>query len=236
MSAALITGGARRVGREIALALAARGTDIALHYHHSQKDAEDTAKEVRAHGVRCSLLRADLNDQANYAPLIATAHEDFPKLDILINNASIFERGSLMESDGELLARHMRINFEAPFFLTQAFAKQVGAGVVVNMLDTCVTQSKHSHMPYLLSKKALLEFTKMSAVELGPRIRVNGVCPGYVLPSPGFGADYEQRLAARLPMGKIASVADVVKAVQLLVDTPSMTGQCLFVDGGEHLL
>ena len=234
--AALVTGGARRLGRSIALELAQRGYDIALHYNHSTQDAEKTASEIRMLGVACELLQANLEDGKASEKLAQQAFKRFPQLNVLINNASIFERGSLLESDAALLARHMRINFEAPLLLTQAFARSAKEGNVINMVDARVMQAKHSHVCYLLSKKALYHFTQMAAVELAPRIRVNGVCPGFVLPSSEHEKDYEIRLKTRLPLQEIASVQDVVQAIFTLLESPSMTGQFLYVDGGESLL
>lgn len=234
--AVLITGAARRIGRSLALYFAARGYDVALHYHRSQSDAEQTAADVCALGVSCDLFPADLADITQYAPLVAGAYERFPALSVLVNNASLFDAGCFLESDAALYEQQFRINTQAPIFLTQAFAKIVGRGAVVNMLDTKITAHAHSHFFYLLSKKTLAEFTKMAAIELAPHIRVNGVCPGHILPSAAWGADYEARLEARLPLRRIATLDEVVSAVYSLCDNNSLTGQWLFVDGGEHLL
>lgn len=234
--AALITGAAGRLGRGIALHLAAKGYDIALHYRHSRAEAEATARDIAGKNVVCHLLQADLADPAQCPALVAKAHTAFPQLSVLVNNASVFDKGGFLESDASLLRKEFAVNFEAPVFLTQAFARQVKQGAVVNMLDTCVTQHRHSHFFYLLSKKSLLAFTQMAAAELAPAIRVNGVAPGYVLPSEHWGEEYKEKLEARLPMGKIATVEDVAQAVYTLVSSPALTGQVLFVDGGEHLL
>jgi NAD(P)-dependent dehydrogenase (short-subunit alcohol dehydrogenase family) len=234
--AVLITGGARRLGKEIALHLAASGYDVALHYNRSHAEAEYVAKHIREMGVECEVLHANLEHATAYGPLIQKAQARFPHLSVLINNASVFDVGSFMDGDVALYEKEFRTNLQAPIFLTQAFAQAVEKGAVVNMLDTCVTQHKHSYFYYLLSKKSLFEFTKMAAIELAPSIRVNGVCPGYILPSGDWGADYQRELESRLPMRKIATVADIVQAVHLLISTTSITGQCLFIDGGEHLL
>lgn len=234
--AVLITGSARRIGKETALYLASSGYDIALHYNRSQAEADYVAKQIRERGVKCELFQADLEDTSTYQTLIKKVHTAFPHLSILINNASVFDTGDFMEGDVSLYEKEFRTNFQAPIFLTQAFAQQIGKGAVVNMLDTCITQHKHSYFYYLLSKKSLAEFTKMAAVELAPAIRVNGVCPGYVLPSGEWGDDYKMELEARLPMKKIATISDILQAVHLLISTQSITGQSIFIDGGEHLL
>lgn len=234
--AVLITGGAKRVGRAIALLFAEAGYDVALHYNTSKDEAEKTAGEIRKAGVKCELFAADLADNSQYAPLIEKAKNAFPRLSVLVNNASVFDAGKFTQSDFALYQKEFRINTEAPIFLTQAFAKIVGRGAVVNMLDTKITQNKHSYFFYLLSKKTLAEFTRMAAVELGPKIRVNGVCPGYLLPGGDWGDEYQARLEPTLPLQKTASLYDVAQAVYSLAENQSLTGQCLFVDGGEHLL
>lgn len=234
--AVLITGGARRLGKEIALSLAGKGYDIALHYNQSESEAKYVANHARDMGVQCDLFQADLEDADSYTPLIQKVRERFPKLSSLINNASVFDTGGFLEGDVALYEKEFRTNLQAPIFLTQAFAQEVSEGAVINMLDTCVSQHKHSYFYYLLSKKALFEFTKMAAAELAPGIRVNGVCPGYILPADGWGEDYRVHLETRLPMKKIATVSDILQAVHLLISTQSITGECLFIDGGEHLL
>jgi pteridine reductase len=234
--ALLITGAAKRVGRAVALHFAHAGYDIALHYNDSQKEAEAAAAEVRALGVACELFQADLGDVSECKPLVSKASVAFPQLSVLVNNASVFDVGRFLESDAALYAKEFSINTTAPIFLTQAFAKIVKRGAVINMLDTKITSNKHSYFFYLLSKKTLAEFTNMAAVELGPDIRVNAVCPGHVLASGKWGEDYQTRLESALPLGKIAQLADVAEAVYSLVNNKSLTGQFIFVDGGEHLL
>lgn len=234
--AALVTGAAARIGRNIALTLAAKGYDIALHYRHSKKEAESTAEAAAAKGVVCRLFQADLADAAQCAPLIEQVKAVFPPLSVLVNNASVFDKAGFLESDETFFRSQFRINFEAPVFLTQAFARHVKQGVVVNMLDTYVTHDKHNHFYYLLSKKALLDFTRMAAAELAPGIRVNGIAPGYALPAPGWDEEYRKQLEARLPMQKTVTPEEVAQAVYTLVAAPSLTGQILFVDGGQSLL
>lgn len=234
--AVLITGAAKRVGHAIALHFAREGHDVALHYHRAHTEAEQAAEEIRALGVECQLFAADLSDHMVYDGLIAQAQEAFPRLSVLVNNASVFDQGRFQESDHELYTREFRINTEAPIFLTQSFAKRVTRGAVVNMLDTKITDYKHSYFFYLLSKKTLAEFTKMAAVELGPDIRVNAVCPGHILPSEGWGENYQKRLEPMLPLKKIATLDAVVRSVYSLADNTSLTGQFLFVDGGESLI
>lgn len=234
--AALITGAARRVGRELALSLARQGYDIALHYHHSHDEAQATLAEIQAMGRQAQTFAFDLNDVDKIDPWLQEITKHFPSLELLVNNASIFERKRLMESDLALFERHMRLNATAPIFLTQAFAKHAKSGHVVNMLDTDVSKTHGSHFFYLLAKKTLAEFTTMAARELGPEFRVNGICIGSVLPSPENPADHDEKLAARVPLQTLIHTTDITRALEYLVASPHVTGQLLFTDSGQHLL
>lgn len=233
--AALVTGGARRIGAALAKALAQRGYDVALHYHTSGESAERTARDIEALGRRCRLFRCDLNDHDDTATLVPGVREQFPRLNVLVNNASVFERATLRETGRDLFERQFNVNFRAPFFLAQAFARVCAAGHIVNILDTRVRGSDSRHAAYTLSKKALLELTRMAAREFGPAIRVNGVAPGMILPPPGGVADELERRSAGLPLKRIGDTANVVAAVLFLIDNPFVTGECVYVDGGEHL-
>lgn len=234
--AALITGGAKRVGREIALALAEQGYDIALHYFKSQAEAQTLKKEIEAMGRKAQIFSFDLVDTQAIEPWICEIAGLFPALELLVNNASIFERTSFADSTVADFTNHMAINAAAPIFLTKAFAKHVKHGQVINLLDTNITDTHGSHFFYLLSKKTLADFTRMAARELGPQIRVNAVCPGVVLPSDQQPMGYEENLAKRLPMAEQSSVEDIVRAVNYLLDATHITGQLLFTDSGQHLL
>ena len=233
--AALVTGGARRIGAAISLALARNGYDVALHYLNSVEAAERVADEIEGLGRRCRLFRCDLNDRRETANLVARVREHHSGLDVLVNNASLFERGTLADTGQDLLERHFNINFKAPFFLSQAFADGCARGHIINILDTRVSRSDPHHAAYTLSKKALLELTRMAARELGPAIRVNGVSPGMILPPPGGVADELERRSAGLPLKRIGDTDNVVAAVLFLLDNPFVTGECIYVDGGEHL-
>lgn len=234
--AVLITGGARRVGRALCLHFAQQGYDVALHYYSSKKEAEQVKKAVTALGVRCELFQCDLEDTKSIPGLMKKVRAAMPHCAILINNASVFERAPFMETDEALFDRQTTVNYKAPFFMTQAFAKQFKKGCVVNLLDSDIAQTHGSHFAYLLSKKALAEFTVMSAMALGPAIRVNGVCPGYILPSSEEDRRYIARVEKELPLKKHAQVKDVVEAVYWLSQQKAITGQIIFADGGKHVL
>jgi len=234
--AVLITGGARRVGAVLALYFARQGYDVALHYNRSKTDAQKLQKQIKKLGRACELFPLNLKNTKNIPTLMAKVKKAMPYCTVLINNASIFERMEFLKTDEALFDRQMEVNFKAPFFVTQAFAKTFGKSVVINMLDTDIVETRGSHFAYLLSKKTLAEFTRMTARALGPIIRVNGVCPGPVLPSGELDDGYLERLAARIPLKKLAELEHIAVAAYALCENPSITGQFVFVDGGQHLL
>lgn len=233
--AILITGAARRVGAELAMHFAHAGYDIGLHYHRSRKDAEKLAAKIEREGVHCVLFNHDLQQVKTLKPFMDRVLEALPRCRGLINNASIFERASFMETDEALFDRQFAVNFKAPFFLTQAFAHHFGKGSVINILDTEIQKTHGSHFAYLLSKKALMDLTLMSARELGPNIRVNGICPGIMLPSNELDQAYMDKLARQVPMRKLGTLEQVADAALWLAQS-HVTGQLVFIDGGQHLL
>lgn len=233
--AALVTGGARRIGRSIALALAKAGYDIALHYHSSGSEAAEIGRQIEALGRSRQLFSCDLNDTKQVRSLIPEVFKSLPHCNVLINNASIFQQARLLETDERIFERHWNINFKAPFFLTQDFARHCRSGQVINILDTKIVASHLDHFIYTLSKKALFEFTRMAAKELGPGIRVNGVSPGLILPPEGKDSADLDRKAAGIPLRRKGDLEELMAAVLFLVESPFITGDCIFVDGGEHL-
>jgi pteridine reductase len=233
--AALITGGARRIGKAVALALARKGYDIALHCNRSEAEAVATAKSIRREGRTCEVFVSDLSDDAGLSGLIPAVHKCFPYCMLLVNNASVFERASFAETDPERFDRMMRIHVKAPFFLTQSFASHFGAGHVINFCDAKITSAFVSHFAYSLSKKTLFEFTRMAAKALGPSVRVNAVAPGIILPSREFNEADLVRMAMKIPLQRKGDAGDVASAVLFLDENPYITGECIFVDGGENL-
>lgn len=233
---ALITGGAKRLGRAIAIRLAELGFDIALHYNTSRGDAERVAGEIEAAGAGCDLFACDLSDGEAVLQLIGRVTHVFSDLSILVNNASIFERGPLLDTEPELFDRHFDINYRAPFFLTRDFARHRDQGLVINLVDTKISRNAGAYFAYTLTKKSLFEFTKMAAAQLGPKIRVNAVAPGLVLPPAGEDESYLAERAKSIPLQRHGDPAAVCNAIAYLVDNRFITGQCIYVDGGEHLL
>ncbi len=246
--AALVTGGAKRLGRAMALALAERGFDVAIHYAGSKDAAEQTAKDVRAKGVKSVALQADLliEDQAQSLIARSTAALGRP-LTVLVNNASVFEYDTLKTATRKSWDRHFESNLRAPFVLTQHFAAQApvvetdaqgeprASAVVVNMIDQRVRKLTPEFMTYTLAKMGLWAFTQTAAQALAPGIRVNAIGPGPTLQGARQTARHfaDQRAATVLNRG--ANPEDITAALAFILDSPALTGQLLCIDGGQHL-
>jgi NAD(P)-dependent dehydrogenase (short-subunit alcohol dehydrogenase family) len=230
----LITGAAKRLGKAMALYLANKGFSIALHFYSSQREAILLQKQIQANGGSCTLFHCDLENEKILESLIPKVLKKHPDLRVLVNNASIFEKSTLQETDSVFFDRHFKINFKAPYFLTRDFAKFVDSGQVIQMLDTKITKNLFGYSAYTLSKKVFAEFTKMAALELAPRIRVNGICPGFILlPKGNSNLD---TWVKNIPLQKKGSEEAVLNAVEFLMENDYITGQLVFVDGGQHLL
>ncbi|MCH7949456.1 MAG: SDR family oxidoreductase [Candidatus Dadabacteria bacterium] len=234
--AALITGGGKRLGKAISLSLAERGYDIAIHYNHSDKEAKETADLIREKGRECEIFQSNLSDISQVRSLIPTVFEVFPQCSILVNSASIFENIGFNDVTEEIFERDFNTNFKAPFFLSQDFSKGDDAELIINMLDMRINKIETEHFTYNLTKKALRDFTLMAAKALGPKIRVNGICPGPILPPPDKDIKYLEQIAKNTPLEKPGNPDYIITAVKYLLDNSFVTGQCLFVDGGQHLI
>lgn len=234
--AALVTGGARRIGRHLAVALAGMGYEIALHYHSSKNDAARTAAEVRRLGHTCRLICHDLSRPEGPALLWSDAFRHFPGLDVLVNNASVFLPSTLKKGSAGIWERDLAVNLRAPYLLTAEMARHCRRGQVINILDTHIASHRSAHTAYLLAKKALRDLTCMAAMELAPDFRVNGIAPGLILPPASRSKSYLTRLAKHVPLRRKGDPDHVVEAVAFLVRNDYVTGQILFIDGGEHLL
>ncbi|MCC5970741.1 MAG: SDR family oxidoreductase [Pararhodobacter sp.] len=245
---ALITGAGKRLGRAMALYLAGRGHDVALHYATSRAGAERTADEARALGVQAAVVQADLLNEADMAALVpAAARALGGPLDVLVNNASIFEYDTLQSATLESWNRHIGSNLRAPFVLTQAFASQapeagrddadepVARALVVNMIDQRVQKLTPEFMTYTIAKMGLWAFTRTAAQALAPAIRVNAIGPGPTLQGERQSAGHFARQRASTVLQRGASPADITAALGYFLDAPAVTGQILMVDGGQHL-
>ena len=247
MKRALVTGGAKRLGRAMALYLAGRGVDVAIHYHGSDAEAEATADEARAKGVRAAILQADLLDEGATADLVARAAQalDGP-LDVLINNASIFEYDTLKSASRESWDRHFGSNLRAPFVLMQNFAAQAPQAetvegeprtraMVLNMLDQRVRKLTPEFMTYTLAKMGLWTLTQTGAQALAPDIRVNAIGPGPTLQGARQSTEHFRKQRAATILERGANPDDICAALGYFMDAPAVTGQLLCVDGGQHL-
>ncbi len=236
--AALVTGGAKRLGRAMALALAEAGFDVAIHYAASAEEAEATARDIRALGRRAATLRADLGREEEVARLAPDATAALGPLGVLVNNASTFERDEWDDATRDSWDRHMEPNLRAPFVLTQAFARALPKGrdgVVVNMLDQRVWSLTPHFVSYTVSKAGLWAMTQSLALALAPRIRVNAIGPGPALPSPRQTPEQFARQCQSVPLRHGTSPEEVARALLAILALPSMTGQMIALDGGQHM-
>jgi NAD(P)-dependent dehydrogenase (short-subunit alcohol dehydrogenase family) len=236
---ALVTGAGKRVGAVIAIALAADGWDVAVHYANSREAAEETVEAVRRCGRRAAAVDADLRDEAATRSLIARTSDALATPTCLVNNASIFEEDLASDLRYQTLDAHMRINLSAPIVLAQTMHAALRArqrGVVINLLDQKLFNLNPDYLSYTLSKAALHTATDMLARALAPKLRVVGLAPGITLPS-GEQTKAEFRKAhARTPLGYSSTPEDIASAVCFIANAPAITGSTLIVDGGQHLV
>jgi len=235
---ALVTGAAKRLGRAIALALAEHGWDIAVHYHRSAAEAEETGAEIRRLGRRAMLIQADLGQESEVEALLPTICSTLGPVACLVNNASVFEMDKIDTVTRDSWDRHIETNLRAPLVLSQAFARQLPEGLegnIINLLDQRVWKLTPYFLSYTVAKMGLWTLTRTLALGLAPRIRVNAVGPGPTLPSPRQSDDQFRQQSAAMPLGHGASAAEIAAAVIYILSARSMTGQMIALDGGEHL-
>lgn len=231
---ALVTGAARRVGRQIALRLADEGASVCLHYRGSEQEAGALKAEVEARGAKAWLLRADF-DKGEYEGLVKRAAEAAGGLDILVNNASVFPESRLEDMSFEGLMSNIRVNAWAPFVLMRELAA-LGGGKVVNLLDARTGGYDWAHAEYILSKHLFAELTRMCAAAFAPGVVVNGINPGLILPPPGRGMDYLEGMERTVPLKRFGSPAEVAEAAIYLLRSEFLAGEVINVDGGRHLI
>jgi NAD(P)-dependent dehydrogenase (short-subunit alcohol dehydrogenase family) len=232
---ALITGAAKRIGRALALALAEQGVRVVVHHHWSEREAAALCDEIQKAGGSAWPVQGDLADAGQARRIFRDAVDQAGGIDILINNASIFEPDTLWDVTEESLALNLRLHALSPLTLAREMARQGEAGHIVNLLDTRVTVYDREHASYHISKRVLLTLTRMLALELAPKIAVNGIAPGLILPPAGQDESYLQGLVYTNPLKRHGGPQDVVDAVLFLLRSRFVTGQILYIDGGYHM-
>lgn len=231
--AVLITGAAVRIGGGLAGALAKKGCNLVIHCNHSLAEAKALARQLQRNGCRAIVIKSDLLKPRAGEILIKRAFQAFGRLDILVNNAAVFSKKSLATSTEKQIRETLELNLMAPVLMTRAFANIIGKGKIINILDRRIAGVEPGLAAYLLSKKALADFTKIAALELAPDIAINGVAPGPVLIPSKSG---EREKAGKIPLGKRPAMSALADTLVFLLQNDSITGQIIYVDGGQHLL
>ncbi|MDN3607401.1 SDR family oxidoreductase [Kaistella yonginensis] len=235
---ALVTGGADRIGKAVTVHLAQQNYNLVLHYNSSKEKAQKLKEELESiyADITVELLQINFLKDNDFDEIFTELKKKKITIDILVNCASDFIPSGFREKGSELLDKEMTINFKIPYLLTKAFASVYGKGNIINFVDTKVAKNNTVHLDYILSKKLLSDFTKISAVELAPNIRVNAIAPGLILPPEGKDESYLLSLAQHIPLKTIGNLEEILKAVQFILDSNFFTGQILYIDGGEHLV
>jgi len=241
--AALITGSAKRIGREIAFLLAENGYDIAISCNNSLKEAQNLASEIsQKFFVIFEVCQSKLTSQQAASELISAVIKKFPNLNLLVNNASIFNKSKFLTAPDSEIFDNLNLHFISPLILSKEFAKNVAKkniknAQIINMVDKNIARFDTNYFYYLLSKKILAEFTKMLALELAPSVRVNAIAPGFILNSVNEENPSQEtkNLIAKIPLKNQGEVRNILQAIKYLLENNFVTGQILFVDGGASL-
>lgn len=238
-NAALITGGAKRIGRQIATFLASQGYDIVISYNNSKDEAENLSEEItKKFSVKCKIFQADLRDEKQAKKLADFVSEIFPNWNLLVNNASIFQKSKFLSAPDSALSDNLNLHFTSPLILIKEFAKNSPKNAqVINMVDKNIARYDTSYFYYLLSKKSLAELTKMLSIELAPEIRVNAIAPGFILNpiDEEKPSEKTQNIITRIPLKNKGEVENIIQGVEYLLNNKFVTGQILFIDGGASL-
>lgn len=235
---ALVTGAARRIGRLLALTLVRHGFALAVHYRNSATEAEALATEIRAGGGRAETVRADLLVEAEVEALVPQVTEKLGTLGVLVNSAGPFERDTIATVTRRVWDEHIEAILRAPVVLCQAFARQLpqqAKGVIVNLLDQRVLKPGPTYISYGVAKSGLWALTQALALALAPRIRVNGIGPGFMLADEQMDKAEFARYVARQPLKTGGTPEEAAAALEFILSVPSMTGQVIALDGGQHL-
>ncbi|MEN6548971.1 MAG: SDR family oxidoreductase [Armatimonadia bacterium] len=232
---ALVTGAARRIGRHIALALAAEGMDIVIHYNRSEAQARELQETIQEWGSTAWTLQANFRDEGRAHRVIERAADMAGRLDLLVNNAASFDAEQVPELTFETMVDALAVDAWAPFALSRDFCERIGHGMVINLIDSRVTDYDFNHTGYILAKHVLLKMTEMLALQYAPQVQVNGILPGLILPPPHEDAAYLDALTDTVPLKRHGDPDDVAAAAVFLAKSTFMTGAMIHVDGGRRL-
>lgn len=233
---ALITGAGRRLGRAFAEGLSADGVNLIVHYGHSSKGAEDVVQTAQDLGVEAQSIQADLNDRSSVKELFQESVNVLGSIDILVNNAAIFEPIDLAHTSLDVWDRHININLTAPFLLSQAFVAQGKKGDIINILDWRALRPGADHFAYTIAKAGLAALTQSLAQAAAPDVRVNGLALGAILPPPEAD-DYDDEVIRDVPAARWGSAEETTQALIMLLTSPGyITGEIIHLDGGRHLV
>jgi len=233
--AALITGGAIRLGKAIAIGLAKYGFDIAIHYHSSEKPALETLAEIQSYGVECEAFHFNLSTLTGMEVWFKTVIERFPYLNLLVNSASGYIQKPILETLAEDFDNQLAVNLRSPFFLCKYYRLHSKTGNIINIIDNKIAFNQNTYAAYLLTKKSLAEFTKMAALEFSPHIRVNGIAPGVILPAPSRSKEYIEWRKQGIPLKMQGSTHNITQGIINILENDFITGQIFTIDGGESI-
>lgn len=233
----LITGSSKRIGKSIAINLAKKGYNIIIHYNHSKKEANELLKRIKSFGVKAIIKKLDLLQTKEIEKFFKSLKKFSSQIDLLINNASIFEYDSLKSSTNELFEKHMNVNLKSPFFLSKYFAINIGKkkGMIINIVDQRVENISPYFTSYTISKAGLYNLNRSLALSLAPNIRVNAIAPGPTLKSIRQTENQFNEQVARTPLKRKVTLKDINNGINFLIDCKSITGQTLFLDSGQSL-
>lgn len=236
---ALVTGGAKRVGRSIALALAERGAELVLHYRGSDREAQEVLALLKRAGGKPVAVQGDVSVAADVDRIVETAMQAFGRIEILVNNAAIFYRTPFEELTEADWDRFLDVNLKGPFLLCRKIGAIMlcqGQGKIVNLADTAGQKVWAEYLPYSVSKAGVIALTAGLAKALAPHVQVNAIAPGTVLLPDGTSPEERGRVVRRVPLDRLGSPEDIARAVVYLVESDFITGEVLRIDGGQHLL
>ncbi len=233
MPTAIITGGGVRLGRAMALHLAKKGTNIALHHNASAKNAGKTVTEIRDLGVKCEPFPCDFTDLTAVETLIESVKSTFSDVELLINSAANFIQEDIEHTSTRSLEETFNINLLTPYILMREYKKQVNRGMIVNILDERIARNVPTFAAYSVAKVGLSHLTHLASIEWGANVRVNGIAPGLILPPPGGTEDYLTRGKKLIPTLTHGTVDDICRGLDYLVDSKFVNGETLFIDGGQ---